>query len=146
MEVLTAYSHTPDLFDDLRKAVEIVRRHGPDDPDDGHNEDASRPSLRTLADRLSPQDAQTITDLYHGGTPTKDLAAKFGISARSVRRLIKKHSAGLSDRQDTVIEGIDLIIEHSLRAASRRLPYPRVPYSGQRDRPTGLNTRLYAAL
>jgi DNA-directed RNA polymerase specialized sigma24 family protein len=101
-EVLTAYSHTSDLLDDLQKAVEIVRRHGPDDPDDGHNEDASRPSLRTLADRLSPQNAQTITDLYHGGTSTKDLAAKFGISARSVRRLIKKHSAGLSDRQDTV--------------------------------------------
>jgi hypothetical protein len=62
-----------------------------------------RPTFGTpQADRLSPEDVQTITDLYYGGTPTKDLAAKSGISARSVRRLIKKHSAQLSARQDAV--------------------------------------------
>lgn len=102
MEVLKAYSHTPERLDDLRKAVEIVHRQERDDPDDGRNQPASRPSRRTLAHRLSPDDVQTIVDLYHGGTPTKDLAAKFGISARSVRRLARKNGARLNDRQDPV--------------------------------------------
>lgn len=70
-EVQKAYSHTPARLDELRKAVEIVRRQEPDNPDDGRNEAASRPSRRALADRLSPEDVQMIIDLYQGGTPTK---------------------------------------------------------------------------
>jgi DNA invertase Pin-like site-specific DNA recombinase len=77
-----------------------VRRQKPDNPDDGRNEAASRPSRRALADRLSPEDVKTIIDLRQGGTPTKDLAAKFEISARSVRRLLRKHGTRHSDRQE----------------------------------------------
>jgi hypothetical protein len=98
VEVLKAYSHTPERLYDLRKAVEIARRQEPDAPDDDRNEAASRPSRRTLADRLSPEDVQMIIDLRKGGTPTKELAAKFGISTRSVRRLLHKHDARPSDR------------------------------------------------
>jgi hypothetical protein len=100
VELLAAYSHTPTRLDDLRKTVDIVRRQESDDPDDGRNEAASRPSRWTLADRLSPADVQTIIDLHQGGTPTKGLAAKFGISARSVRRLLRKHDGCLSHRED----------------------------------------------
>ncbi|MGH8950738.1 MAG: hypothetical protein ACRDX9_04875 [Acidimicrobiia bacterium] len=99
VEVLKAYSHTPERLDDLRRTVEIARRQEPEHPDDGRDDAASRPSLRALADRLSPEDVQTIIDLHHGGTPTKDLAAKFEISARSVRRLLHKHRARLGDCQ-----------------------------------------------
>lgn len=88
MEVLEAYSHTPERLDDLPKAVEIVRRQG-------------RMTLATAATRLrqsraggrwqtelSHEDVQTIIDLYRAGALAEDLAAKFSISLSSVRRLL----------------------------------------------------------
>ena len=100
MELLTAYSHTPERLDDLRKAVEIVRRQEADEPDAERNEDASRPRQWSMADRLSPEEVQTIINRYRTGTIAKDLAATFGISLSSVRRLLRKHRARLSDRED----------------------------------------------
>jgi DNA-directed RNA polymerase specialized sigma24 family protein len=86
VEVLKAYSHTPERLDHLRKAVDITRAQGPGEPDDTRNEAASRPHLWAMSDRLSHEDAQTIIDLYRGGMIAKDLAAKYGISLSSVRR------------------------------------------------------------
>jgi transposase len=42
---------------------------------------------------------QTIIDLYRGGMIVKDVATEFGISLSSVRRLLHKHGARLSDSQ-----------------------------------------------
>ena len=98
MEVLTAYSHTPERLDDLRKAAEIVRGQRPDEPDEERNEQASRPRQWSLADRLSPDEVQTIINRYRAGTTAKDLVVKLGISLSSVRRLLGKHGARLSDR------------------------------------------------
>jgi hypothetical protein len=44
-----------------------------------------------MVDRLSPDDVETIIDLYHGGTIAQDLAEKFGIGLSSVRRLLRTH-------------------------------------------------------
>lgn len=76
----------------------MLRRQRPDEPDEERNEDASRPRQWSMSDRLSPDEVQTLIDLYRTGTIAKDLAVKFGISLSSVRRLLRKHSARLSDR------------------------------------------------
>ncbi len=85
------YSHTPGRLDDLRKVVEIVRTQSPDEPDHTRNVAASRPRQWAMSDRLSPEDVRFIIDLYREGVIAKDVAAKFGISLSSVRRLIRKH-------------------------------------------------------
>lgn len=97
MEVLKPYSHTRERLDDLLRAVETARRQQPDEPDDTRNEAASRPRQWAVSDRLSPENVGMIIDLYQGGMIAKDLAVKFGISLSSVRRLLRKHSARLSD-------------------------------------------------
>lgn len=99
MEVLTAYSHTPERLHDLQKAVEVICRQRPDEAHAERNEDASRPRQWSMSDRLSPDEVQTIIDLYRAGSIAKDVAAKFGISLSSVRRLLRKHGARLSDCQ-----------------------------------------------
>jgi hypothetical protein len=53
VEVLKAYSHTPERLDELRKAVETLRRH---ESDDGRNEAASR-----RACGISPTDSHPRT-------------------------------------------------------------------------------------
>ncbi|HEU0087976.1 MAG TPA: hypothetical protein VFQ77_10045 [Pseudonocardiaceae bacterium] len=102
MEALKAYSHTPAQLDDLRKTVEVMRGQRPGDPDDTRNETASRPTRWALADRLSPEDVQAIIDLYREGTVAKDLATKFAISVKSVRRLLNKHNVRRSDQQNEI--------------------------------------------
>jgi len=46
---------------------------------------------RRLRDRFSPQDLQAMIDLYRSGTTAKQVAEKFGVSLRSVKRLLHQH-------------------------------------------------------
>ncbi|MGH3696485.1 MAG: helix-turn-helix domain-containing protein [Pseudonocardiaceae bacterium] len=46
---------------------------------------------RRLRDRFSPQDLQAMIDLYCSGTAAKQVAEKFGVSPRSVKRLLHRH-------------------------------------------------------
>ena len=62
MEVLKAYSHTPDQLYDLRKTREVVCGEASNEPDD-----VQPPQLRpwSMADRLPPEDIQTMIEKYH---------------------------------------------------------------------------------
>lgn len=46
---------------------------------------------RRLRDRFPPENLQTMIDLYKSGTTAKEVAEKFGVSLRSVKRLLHKH-------------------------------------------------------
>ncbi|MGH3807522.1 MAG: helix-turn-helix domain-containing protein [Pseudonocardiaceae bacterium] len=46
---------------------------------------------RRLRDRLSPGDVKTLIDLYRSGATAKQVAEKFGVSLRSVKRLLHQH-------------------------------------------------------
>ncbi|MGH3707884.1 MAG: helix-turn-helix domain-containing protein [Pseudonocardiaceae bacterium] len=46
---------------------------------------------RRLRDRFAPDDLQVMVDLYRSGTTAKQLAEKFGVSLRSVKRLLHQH-------------------------------------------------------
>lgn len=77
-----------------------MHRQRPDQPDDERNQEASRPCLWSVTDRLPSDDVKTIIDLHHAGTTGKDLAARFEISLSSVRRLLRKRGTRHSDRRD----------------------------------------------
>jgi hypothetical protein len=46
---------------------------------------------RRLRDRFSSEDFQEMIDLYRSGTTAKRVAEKFGLSLRSVKRLLHEH-------------------------------------------------------
>ena len=46
---------------------------------------------RWLRDRFSSDDLQAMIDLYRSGTTAKQVAEKFGVSLRSVKRLLHRH-------------------------------------------------------
>jgi transposase-like protein len=46
---------------------------------------------RRLRDRFSREDLQTMIDLYRSGATARQVAEKFGVSLRSVKRLLHQH-------------------------------------------------------
>jgi hypothetical protein len=46
---------------------------------------------RRLRDRFPAEDLQHMIDFYRSGTTTKHVAEKFGVSVRSVKRLLHQH-------------------------------------------------------
>ncbi|MGH3852084.1 MAG: helix-turn-helix domain-containing protein [Pseudonocardiaceae bacterium] len=95
MDLLVAYSNRSDLREQLRKAVAILSEEAQQDggtdssPDSGEVRSATR--WWSLRDRFSPEDLQTMIDLYQSGTTAKQVAEKFGVSERSVKRLLCQH-------------------------------------------------------
>lgn len=51
---------------------------------------------RRLPDRFSPEDLQSMIELYRSGATAKAGAEKFGVSLRSLKRLLHQHGVRLS--------------------------------------------------
>jgi hypothetical protein len=61
--------------------------------DDGKGAEVASESVvrsRRLCDRFSSKDLQTMIDLYQSGTTARQVAEKFGLSLRSLKRLFHK--------------------------------------------------------
>ena len=58
---------------------------------------------RRLRDRFSPEDLQTMIDLYRSGSTVKQVAEKFGVSVRSVKRLLHQHGVRRDPDRQRVI-------------------------------------------
>jgi DNA-binding CsgD family transcriptional regulator len=85
------YSNRPDLLEQLRRVAAILLDGGRDDGA-GVKVTAERVTRsRWLRDRFSLSDLQVMIDLYRSGTTAKQVAEKFGISLRSVKRLLHQH-------------------------------------------------------
>lgn len=54
---------------------------------------------RRLCDRFSPEDLQAMIDLYRSGTTARQVAAMFGVSLRSVKRLLREHGVRRDGRE-----------------------------------------------
>jgi DNA invertase Pin-like site-specific DNA recombinase len=93
VEVVRRYSNRSDLLEQLRKMAMIMAdrgRYGEAGMTVEINT-ASANRSRRLRDRLSPEDHQTIIDLYRSGTRVRQIAEKFSVSLRSVKRLLREH-------------------------------------------------------
>ncbi|WP_081687150.1 sigma factor-like helix-turn-helix DNA-binding protein [Glycomyces tenuis] len=65
--------------------------------------DSPQARPRSLHRRLSDVQREAIVTAFNHGTPQKELAARYGISVRSVRRLVRdsRESVSLNDHPQT---------------------------------------------
>ena len=85
------YSNCSDLLERLRKVAAIVSDGG---QDDGVGVKVAADSVvrsRRLHDRFSFEDLQVMIDLYRSGITAREIAEKFGINLRSVKRLLHQY-------------------------------------------------------
>lgn len=93
--MLLHYSNTPELLSDLRRVMQAVTNQEPETEEDAGV--VSCPSAsRKLKDTLTPGAVDEMATLYQAGATAKELSKRFGISDRSVRRLMRK--AGVRKR------------------------------------------------
>lgn len=101
MELVSAYSKLPDVASDLGRCVERLARAR------GARRVSESVSVRStgrkgrvwaLTERLSEEQQQAIADAFIAGTQQKDLADQYGISLRSVRRLLVSMGISKADR------------------------------------------------
>jgi Helix-turn-helix domain of resolvase len=85
------YSNRSDLLQQLRRLAAILVDGGQDDGA-GVKVTAERViRSRWLRDRFPLGDLQVMINLYRSGATAKQVAEKFGISLRSVKRLLHQH-------------------------------------------------------
>jgi hypothetical protein len=89
--VAGCYSNRPDLLEQLQRVAAILSNGGQDNRTGAKVAAESVVRSRRLRDRFSPEDLQVIIDLYRSGTTARAVAEKFGVSLRSVKRLLHQH-------------------------------------------------------
>lgn len=93
MEFVRRYANRPDLLDDLARLAAMLAGSA-DAPPDGQPCEpgmAQRGRQRLLSDLLNPADVQRLVAQFHAGVAKRKLAAEFGISESSVKRILRKH-------------------------------------------------------
>jgi DNA-directed RNA polymerase specialized sigma24 family protein len=85
------YSNRPDLLEQLRKVAAILVDDGQNGSTSAEVPKTSVVRLRRLRDRFSSEDLQAMIDLYGSGTTARQVAEKFGVSLRSIKRLLHQH-------------------------------------------------------
>jgi hypothetical protein len=85
------YSNRPDLLQQLRRVAAIVSDGGQDDGIATKVTAESVVRSRRLRDRFSSDDLQNMIDFYRSGMTAKQVAEKFGVSLRSIKRLLHQH-------------------------------------------------------
>jgi DNA-directed RNA polymerase specialized sigma24 family protein len=89
--VIRRYSNRPDLLEQLRKVAVILSDGSQDDGVGAKVPIECLVRSRRLDDRFSPEDLQAMIDLYRSGVTAREVAEKFGVSLRSVKRLLHRH-------------------------------------------------------
>ena len=74
---------------------------------------------RRLRDRFSSEDLQAMMNLYRADTTAREVAEKFGVSLRSVKRLLYQHGV-CRERRTALAEPVRLAV-----GASRSTKQPR---------------------
>jgi hypothetical protein len=85
------YSNRPDLLEQLRKVSVILSDRS---CDEGAGIDVTPESTthsRRLRDRFSSEDLQNMIELYRSGATAMQVAEKYSVSLRSVKRLLHQH-------------------------------------------------------
>jgi hypothetical protein len=83
------YSNRSEMLEQLRKVAVILSDGGQDDGAGAKVTTECVIRSRRLRDRFSLGDLQVMVDLYLSGTTARQVAEKFGVSLRSVKRLLR---------------------------------------------------------
>ncbi len=99
VDLLRRYWNRSDLLEQLRKVSAILSEGGQADAVGAvvTTERVSR--SRWLRDRFSPNELQAMIDLYRSGATGREVADKFGVSLRSVKRLLNQHDVRRGTRR-----------------------------------------------
>lgn len=89
LELMTRYSNTPALLDDLRNVREPVLDPGGEDQPELGGEHWANGRGWALAHRLTPSDRQAVVDGYQAGATAREPAERFSISQSSVKRILR---------------------------------------------------------
>jgi len=85
------YSNRPDLLEQLRRVVAILSDSRQDDGTGAKVAAECVVRSRRLRDRFSLEDLRAMIDLYGLGTSACEMAEKYGVSPRSIKRLLRQH-------------------------------------------------------
>jgi Helix-turn-helix domain of resolvase len=89
-----AYSNRSDLREKLQQVAVILSEAARQDDEPDSSADGEVRSITrwwSLRDRFSTEDLHVMIDLYRSGTTARQVAEKFGVSVRSVKRVLHKH-------------------------------------------------------
>ncbi len=98
IDLLRHYWNRSDLLEQLRK-VSVNLAQGAvtsGAPPSSSVEESGRSRSRLLRHRFSAEELQAMVDLYRFGAPARAVAGKYGISLRSMKRLL--HQRGVRRR------------------------------------------------
>jgi hypothetical protein len=89
VEVLRRYSNSLDL---LKRVQDVLRRIEENDQTDepGVHSTGRGGGLVPVRERLSEADLSELVASFQAGTPKQELAARYGISLSSVKRVLRK--------------------------------------------------------
>jgi hypothetical protein len=91
VELVRPYTNTPGLHDDLARATARIlgaKRRPELSP---CRTPSPRPPARFVLDRLAPEQVRQIVIRFQAGEPQTKLAADFGMSLSSIKRLLRRH-------------------------------------------------------
>jgi hypothetical protein len=88
VEVMRRYSNRPDL---LRPMIDVLRRIKAGDQAVEPGGVTSRERSGRPSDRLSEMDACAIVAQFRAGVPKHRLAAEYGMSLSTMKRLLRKY-------------------------------------------------------
>jgi hypothetical protein len=92
VELCRRYSNHPDLLNPLVSVLTKIKSGAADNGPAGLAVVCGRqPRVWRLAERLTEGDVATLLDAYRTGTPTRILAARYGVGTTSVKHLLRQH-------------------------------------------------------
>jgi hypothetical protein len=90
VELLRRYSNRHDLITPLVRALQLIETGDQSGP---AAVQSAPPSPRWLSGKLRAGELERIADQYLAGATAPTLAAQYGISLKSVRRILQAHGA-----------------------------------------------------
>jgi len=103
VDLLCRYSNRQAQIEGME---DVLRRITQNDQTDlpGISSEAARTRWRSVADRVSPIEVETLVERYRSGVKAAFLAREYGISLSSVRRILRQHGARRRPAREEVTE------------------------------------------
>ncbi|MGH8542045.1 MAG: resolvase [Gammaproteobacteria bacterium] len=92
VELCSRYSNHPELLNPLVSVMAKIKSGtGDGAPSDLGVVQGMQAGVWRVFDRLTKQDVAALLDAYRTGTPSRVLAARYGIGTTTVKRLLREH-------------------------------------------------------
>ncbi len=97
VELLRRYSDRTHLLERLQDVLRRIAENDQTDEPGLPESPRSHEERQPFAERLAGDGVQALIAAYRAGTTAPELAAKYGVSLSTVKRLLRKHGGRLKD-------------------------------------------------